>query len=399
MRPQNASEAAQKQIDSLTGLRIVAALGVFATHFWSRTSLGPWGALEALKTPVTRVMTRGFIGVPLFFMLSGFVLTYSTARAPPTSAPLRKAFWGNRFARIYPAYVLSLLLALPLLYGSVEHYLTKFGRTKGALLASIASCMVATLTQSWFPRAANFWNGPAWSLSVEAFFYALFPYLISSRIARATSCWSPVATVAGLSLVGVAAPLLAEALHGGPLGEADGGVVIYFPILNLPTFLIGMVLARAYLSRPPPAAPAAAGGGALVMGSGAALLAISAVLPSAPAELMDYGLQPLFAALIYGLASGGGWVGRMLSHPSLVFLGEASYSFYLLHIIVTVLVSRVVGASATIITDGAMTLEPWQTAACLATCLVASGVALVTVEKPARVFLRRWLQTFQGHAR
>jgi peptidoglycan/LPS O-acetylase OafA/YrhL len=384
------SNIAPGQIAPLTGLRIVAALGVYATHFWSRTEIGSWGALDFARAPMTRLMTRGFVGVPLFFMLSGFVLTYSTSAAIPNSPTRRKVFWINRFARIYPAYVVSLLLATPVLRANILHYVDKFGPTKGHLFSGVAALLVMTLTQSWVPRAANFWNGPAWSLSVEAFFYTLFPYIICSRMVRASSRWRTPTVVGVLSLIGLVAPIVGQLVAGGPLGDVGRAFVLYFPALNLPTFLIGIALGRAYLGRVP--APERGNlGNWLANGSIVGLLAILAWLPRAPSELLDYALQPLFALLIFGLATGRGWVARFLSVKWMVFLGEASYSFYLLHEVVTLLVGRVLGARISLAADEGGRLTAWQAIVCLGACLVVSSFVYSFVERPARLFIRNRL--------
>ena len=114
-------------------------------------------------------LSNGYLAVALFFLLSGFILSY-TYEGHVEGRKEFASFWEARFARIYPVYFLALLLALPF-----QHRLT---------LGSASS--VIFMVQAWNPlhrEWAGSWNYPAWSLSVEAFFYVFFPF-IQRQISR-----------------------------------------------------------------------------------------------------------------------------------------------------------------------------------------------------------------------
>ncbi len=146
--------------DSLTGLRFILALMVLVCHGWIRTSLAPsnyW-----FSKAVTEM---GHCGVSGFFVLSGFILA-TVYRDKKNSV---KDFYLNRFARIYPMYIVGILFSLPIDWYSEK--MSNENKTE-ALIASI------TLLQSWFPFSNGRFNGPGWTLSVEAFFYAAFPILL-----------------------------------------------------------------------------------------------------------------------------------------------------------------------------------------------------------------------------
>jgi peptidoglycan/LPS O-acetylase OafA/YrhL len=138
----------------LTSLRWFAALAVFADH---AVSSGHGSS---------RWFVLGDAGVSFFFVLSGVVLAWS-ARPGDTA----RRFWRRRFARIYPATLVSgvaagLLIWAGWVYGSLRGF---------------AAVTHLFLIQAWWPSGQNpvyAYNGVAWSLSCEAFFYLLFPLLL-----------------------------------------------------------------------------------------------------------------------------------------------------------------------------------------------------------------------------
>src|SRR5262249_55110929 len=107
-------------------------------------------------------------------------------------------------------------------------------------------------------------------------------------------------------------------------------VVKFNPLLRLPEFLVGIALGRLYLQRGP---EARASGGWLAPTALAGLRVVLGLGDRLPELLLHDGLlAPLFAVLVYGLACGGGLLGRLLAAPVLVRLGEASYALYILHV-------------------------------------------------------------------
>ncbi len=153
------------ELRALSGLRFVAAFHVLVFHTlftFSRASvLLPLGPLRSL-------LGSGYVGVNLFFVLSGFVLAYAYVSPDDgTMTTTAGRFWRARFARIYPLHLLGLLLALPLfaLGSSANHATTSAIALEGA--KELALC--ALLVQAWVPAHVFDLNGPAWSLSVEVF--------------------------------------------------------------------------------------------------------------------------------------------------------------------------------------------------------------------------------------
>lgn len=193
-----------------------------------------------------------------------------------------------------------------------------------------AIVLVPTLLQAWYPPVSFSWNGPAWSLSVELFFYVLFPVLL-----RKTSCLprGRFLVLASGAVIATAA-LRAYISSLGVNGSADWRYFIqYFPLFHLPSFVFGMALGRIYLfgREPSPRTHKLfffCGVLALML-----LLGYRSALP--PWLVTDASLVPLYGLVIFGAARMGGYLSDVLAFPGLVLLGEASYSIYILHTAVT----------------------------------------------------------------
>jgi peptidoglycan/LPS O-acetylase OafA/YrhL len=302
------------QLNPLTSLRFVAAMSVVVFHF-GRPLLGH------LPRAVVNVADAGYVGVSFFFVLSGFVLAYAYTNLDSGNVTAVRSFFSARVARIYPAYIVSTLLCAPFVIASLS--------TKGSPAVSAhalcSSLEALAVLQGWFPVSCGLWNFPAWSLSVELFLYCAFPFAIArirrAQLPRALFLTFGAAAVSALLLDAPSTYPSLHALHRYcPL-----------PLLHLPQFLFGAVLGvhftrnRALLD-----SRAAA---AVSLGSAGALFLVLAASPYIPVSLLkDGGLAPLFGALIYSLACGGGPLAAALSRPSLVKLGNASYALYVFQV-------------------------------------------------------------------
>lgn len=296
----------RESLDSLTGLRFFAALQVVLFHFGAgfaaRHHLPAWGLAW---------LDSGWCAVCLFFVLSGFVLAYSY-QGKIQGITSSGRFWQARFARIYPVYLASLLLC----------FHNAFIISWKLKIASL------TMVQSWnpfHPAYGGSWNMPTWTLSVEAFFYLLFPLLIV-LLDKANNrgvwilfwCLLGVILLARTELTGPSTPILA----------------IPLPILRLPEFLLG--LCAGLLFRRGVRLPWA---GWISLASVAAAVAIMA---SGHPQLLRFIILP-FAFLIFSLAHGTGTIAKALSTKVLLLLGGASYSVYLLQEPVRILLHEWIG--------------------------------------------------------
>lgn len=291
------------RLDALTGARFLAALLVFSLHM---TLLVPWG------------LRAGYSGVTFFFVLSGFVMTWAHGDLAPRLGQLLR-YAGNRVGRIVPVFWLAFVVSVPVA-------LHDFHRAWG--VAGLAAVLNVLLLQAWSHRAVvNLaYDSPSWTLSVEMFFYALFPAAaVALRQVRS-----------GRAALGLAAAVLAlEAGLTAALAHATRDPMSYwiytFPPLRLPEFLIGALLARRLQTAGPGrGAPAVLAAGIVWV---AASLALDQALPDRLGlSRASLAFLPGYAAVVWGLAAAPRTrVAAWLASPRLVRLGDASYAFYLLH--------------------------------------------------------------------
>jgi peptidoglycan/LPS O-acetylase OafA/YrhL len=290
-------------LPALTGLRFFLALWVIVNHLVGAGHVYEPVAL-ALPGPLQAIMRAGYLAVPTFFVLSGFVLARTYASTQWTPRNLWKYLTG-RFARVYPVYLLSLLIVLPFIVKAKD-------QPKGWLVA-----MHLTLLQGWWVgHYTAGWNTPAWTLSCEMFFYLMFPLLI---VPMRDSGWAR--TIGAALLACVLTPTM------WALGVSDQ----LKPVVHLPDFLMGIAVARAFdlltERREAPTGKWLYGIG--LLGS-AAMIGYAQYLPKS-INLTTL-LRPMNAALLLGLGLGGGWIARCLSGRTIVYLGKSSYGMYILHI-------------------------------------------------------------------
>lgn len=274
------------------------------------------------------------ITLSFFFTLSGFVLSYTYLLGGPSPKIDRREFWVNRLARIYPVYILALLVSLPIYLIAIADHHPPYTEYE-VCVNTLASL---TLMQSWSPESALAWNPPGWSLSCEVFFYLLFPWMV--LIIDRLSNRALVATMAACWILSLTPPLLYQWFNPDGIGEAiwtsDGYwlyVLKFNPIIRLPEFVSGVALGKLYLRRRARDNYEPNGKGArLTLAALVIVLVVTFTADLVPFMLLHNGLlTPVFAVLIYGLALGGGPIARFLERPTMVLLGDATYGLYILH--------------------------------------------------------------------
>lgn len=325
------------QLLPLTGLRFFLALWVVTYHqMWPENYLGP--LLAGLPQSIFCILRTGYVAVGVFFVLSGFVLSYAHSLETRFSSSQLVTFAVARFARIYPIYCFGLLVIAPLILVPV------LGDWPAAAHEAAKGVLNATLLQSWVPPAVFSWNAPGWSLSNEAFFYCCFP-LIGVALWK-LSRWRSILIAASLIwAAALIAPLIAFIAPLRPFGIAPatsspwdanpfwGNFISFTPVLRMGDFCIGILLCRIYeeLRRK----------NSYLLGRGywlylPGILLEVLVLSHAnvlPLAFVQNGLLlPLHSLVILGFALGGGIVSRLLSTAPLVFLGNASYAMYIMHV-------------------------------------------------------------------
>ncbi len=336
---------ARPRLEALTGLRYVAALCVLLTHLaWNF----PPGRIRQAASELWA------IGMPLFFTLSGFLMAYNYAAGFRSRyrSTLGKFFLA-RFARIYPIYFLSLLLWLSI-SGHFFHDLRDYPRDTAVSLA-----MNASMTQNWAfvplytgspePRAAShahFWI--AWSVSVECFFYLMFPLIIVPVCRCITSARRAWLAGGVVFVVYVAIDFALTRMSREPVLQSLRSVWILLqnPYIRLGEFLLGVLAGHVFLQtgRRPLSTRGWWFGSAVLVASIPLLICgnhwvWSAANPSLLLRVAGSNVlfAPLCAAIIYCMARIPTMLQRFMGSRPLVLLGESSYCLYLLHPLVMML--------------------------------------------------------------
>ena len=377
------------RLNALTGLRCFAAINIlffhfsnpawFNFHFFIPTPFSPRPyTFQILLAPV---VNAGFVSVSYFILLSGFVLAYNYSGRARAGGLDTGRFYLARFTRLYPIYFLSLLLAwwmLPREYSAHSH---------GMFWAGVV--LTPLLLQGWIPSIATFLNTPAWTMSAEAFYYVIFPWMarwkkpahILHHIGKLTAVWIlgmiPGALYMFFSPDSIAHP---DRWSYGPWLQA----LKYTPYAHLCSFVFGVLLAE--LDEVVPRQ----GHLRLFLGLFGFLGIYGLLLlgPLVPYAIIHDGLlMPLFACIVLGLA-GENWLSRALGIRPLVFIGEASYCLYLLHFNLWTLVH----SSGILERTGLIRFDPWISYAVL---VVLALLALHLIEKPAQKWLRSWMHLWK----
>ncbi|MEU6371484.1 acyltransferase [Streptomyces sp. NPDC046931] len=347
---QSPSHAPVSPLPSLTGLRWMAALLVFGLHVRNFGYFSGTG---------DRIMTWGFgsgaTGVSFFFILSGFVLTWS---ARPGDRAL--AFWRRRIARVYPVHLVTAAIAL-LMACTLAH------QARPTLTQGLANVL---LVHSWWRPWWQTLDPVSWSLACEAFFYAAFPLLalVLRRLGARGS-----AALAGVSVLTVLVLSRADAHHWLPQP------INSFPAARLPEFVLGAATARlVILDRW--RGPGLEASLALAIIGYFLVPQVTAGYPATPCTLIGFALLIPAAAVadLRGLPS-------LWRHRRLVRLGEISFAFYMVHLLVLQAGTSVFGTSPRFGPPTAVAL----TAVTFALSLGLSWVLYEAVERPARRLLLR----------
>jgi peptidoglycan/LPS O-acetylase OafA/YrhL len=292
---------------ALTGLRGAAAMLVMLHHFYLKL------ALHEHLPFLQHLLRRGYLGVDLFFVLSGFVLSmvYGSWFARPDRATPEDylRFLVRRVARLWPLYAAVLVVLIGLEVGDAA---------AGVSPRLLAGNLLMVQAWGWSREI----NPPAWSISTEFMVYLAFPLLAWVGLARR---WGMA-----LCLLGAALALAACLRFAPPLGPGRRGLLDLYmnysllpPLRCLAGFLIGMATWRAIQSDAvrrvaslPWLAPAAiAGAVAFLLG-----------------RVNDLAVLALMPAIVAGLHVGDGPVQRAFGTGALHGLGVLSYAVYLVHV-------------------------------------------------------------------
>jgi peptidoglycan/LPS O-acetylase OafA/YrhL len=364
-------------LPALTGIRPFASLLVFAFHFCRPVVAGGPTWLRSL-------LGAGFVAVSFFFVLSGFILAVSHHERLRANSLDRRRFFVRRLARIYPAYLLALILLVPLAF------YRPWGVGTGAFPAAPASHHAVTglmhlfMVHAWWPSLTLSWNLPGWSVSVEIACYLAF-LVLGARIARRPrghrwlllgGLWA-----LGLALTGAYTLFAPEAATVGADTNAPlVNVLKLWPPSRLPEFLFGLTLGLQWHEQA--RAPRWLGPAAVLT----ILVALTHAQALPYAILHNALLLPAFGALLWAVACARGPVARLLGSRPFVAVGKATYGLYILQMPLMywmLLVSQKAGVS----------LAGFDFLAVFVPLVLVTTFAVhVTVERQGRQLLTRWLE-------
>lgn len=323
-----------ERVASLTGIRAVAALLVMLTHAAYTTGKYPQGY-------VGLVYSRAEIGVPIFFVLSGFLLfspwvkaaaaSRESDSAEQRSAPSVRRYAWHRVRRIMPAYVVTVLVAY-----LVYHFRTAGpnpGHTWEGLFRNLTLTQIYTdhYLYSFLHQGLT----QMWSLAVEVAFYVLLPLL--AWLLLVVLCrrrWRPGLLIGGLVALALVTPAWLILVHTTDF--LPDGARLWLPSY-LAWFIGGMLLAALQ-----PLGVRAYGLACIPVAVACYFIASTPIAgepTTSPNELREAVVKAFFYAVIATLAvaplalGDRGIYARLLSSRPMVFLGEISYEIFLIHLI------------------------------------------------------------------
>lgn len=288
-------------IRPLTSLRFFAALWVVLFHYWPK--------LDTAASPA--LVAKGYLGVELFFVLSGFILCHVYLSALGEGRFKYGDFLWNRLARVYPLHLATLagMIGLGVVAGlagvAIDSEILRWDALPANLL----------MVQAWgFAPAAAF-NHPSWSISAEWFAYLTFPAFAFTAWKMRNRPWLLAAGT--LAAIFTLYPTF-QALTGKSLTEAT---IAWGALRIVPCFALGCAMHGLWRSGVIRSVRMAALG---ALFSGALVLAVAAT--GLPDMLVVAGFGGLILSLA-GLAQQGSTFG---TQGAFVYLGEISYSTYMI---------------------------------------------------------------------
>ena len=301
-----------KRIDQLTFTRFIAIIIVIFFH-------GGGGVyLQTLnKFLPSALLVSSTTSVTYLYVLSGFVMSLVYYR-PQEKFTVGK-YWTSRILRLYPLYIISFLLVC-------YYYIDGIAKVKPQkILVNVF------VLQAWWPRYAQSFNYAAWSMTVEFFFYALFPFF---------TMWAYRQSTKKLIIVSVALWAVTQIIHNilwvGYYPD-EGNFLIYFPLFHLSSFILGAVSGIWFLREGRDQPITTRTSLSVLLGS-VLLVSVYIIISSKNTwfpngmELMTGLLAPLLVVTIIALALDKSLLSKIFNHPTLVSLGDTSYGLYILHV-------------------------------------------------------------------
>jgi peptidoglycan/LPS O-acetylase OafA/YrhL len=317
-------------LSNLTPLRGVAALMVAVFHF--EMAIGRF-----VPARITMFFEKSYLMVDLFFVMSGFIMLHVYGRSFGGRAgegalrvvgqgeaglhkdSLRK-FFVARFARTYPLHLFTLLLLV-----LIVRYLTNWGNPPIPLEQPRDILPNVFLLQSFGVCHIYNWNIPSWSISAEWGAYLLFPLLALWINRRRTSASVLLAVFVAAAYICImyVLPRVNPLSPSTPVPHNLNTTFDYGYLRGIAGFVIGMLIYQLYHRESVRA----------VFGSDrATAVIVLLVIAGLHFAINDALVVVLFAALVYNFAVNNSALHRLCNNRVLQYLGDISYSIYLMQI-------------------------------------------------------------------
>lgn len=344
----------------LTSLRFVFAYMVFSGHLGGLFLSYNENFLQGNYAKYLS-MNEGYLGVSFFFILSGFILTYKYKSLFLKKKIAFKSFILARIFRIYPLHILTFLAAFCLSF---------YGRL-GELTFWLKSLANVFLLQSFIPIKDYFFsfNGVSWSISNEMFFYSLFPVLLFT-----------VVYLKKYTLFILLLPVLIII----NTTQVDTHHWVYYinPFFRVFDFILGILLYNFYANYKRN----------LWIKTNATSLEITAILFFVICYILREGISQDFrwsvyywlpmTFLIFIFSFQSGYISHLLSKKTCIWLGEISFSFYMVHQLI-IQVLWIINYKLHLFNNGYILIL-----VALLLSILTSGLLYRYFEKPVNTYLR-----------
>lgn len=287
------------RIEQLTFTRFLAAIAIVIYHYGK-------GSFFLTSEHFHFIFENANLGVSYFFVLSGFVMIIAYGRLKKLRY---KNYYINRFSRIYPIYFIAILAII-----TIKHFSFETDEFVYNIL----------LIQAWIPNMALTLNYPGWSLSVELLFYICFPLIF-----KLFKLYSTKKIVWLVLLIWLLTQVTFNLIYFDILPNViySNLDLMYFPPLHINQFLVGCTTGLLYLKTKKLKIPSVYN--LLIILSLVSIIIVTFKF-SHILNLHNGALAILFAPLIYFLSIDKSFLTTILSNSIFIFLGEISYSVYIL---------------------------------------------------------------------
>ncbi|RTZ65073.1 MAG: hypothetical protein DSZ29_04750 [Aquificaceae bacterium] len=298
------------QLDQITFTRFIAALSVVFFHYGMD--------VFPANTYLHEAVTAGPIAVNYFYILSGFIMAIAYYKPQQQASFNKWKYWLARFARIYPIYLIALLLIVAAKYKTLTDDPFSLPLHLGML-------------QAWIPGYPITLNTPGWSLSVEAFFYLCFPFLLLSIYKHGTRRLIIFTVILWLATQVLLLSLLNSNEYAPKSLLHD--FIYYNPLMHLNAFIAGFLTGVFFKNNKFTVSKY----NSVWLVCSVALITVLLIFRPSLENIIGIKLAftngliaPAFLLFLVFLAQEKGVISTIFSKRWLVLLGEASFSLYIL---------------------------------------------------------------------